>query len=80
MKTKWLVLALLLMAQLTANASCQQEGKGLFENKEITRGHPGNTEPGGGGGESLPLGSGLLVLTGLAAGYALVKGKRNKEE
>ena len=79
MKSKWVVLALMLMVQLTANATCQKEGQGLFEKKEITRGHPGGTEPGGGGGEPLPLGSGLLVLTGLAAGYALVKGKRKEK-
>ena len=77
---KWLALALLLIAQVQGKASIQNEKPGLFikENTTTTRGDvpPDPPEPGGG---TLPLGSGLLVLTGLAAGYALVKGKRKEK-
>lgn len=81
MKTiKWLALALLLIVQVQGKASIQNEKPGLFikENTTTTRGvvTPDNPEP---GGEPTPLGSGLLVLTGLAAGYALVKGKRKEK-
>ena len=40
---------------------------------------PGNTTLGNGQNEQAPLGSGLLVLTALGAGYAVVRNKRNRE-
>lgn len=77
------VLVLGLLMLLTTGLMAQNNS-GFFSSRETgeefqRRGDAGD-EPGGGGGEPLPLGSGLLVLTGLAAGYALVKGKRNEEE
>lgn len=78
-RIKWLALALLLIVQVQGEAAIQTEKQGLFETTTITRGDvaPDPPEP---GGEPTPLGSGLLVLTGLAAGYALMKGKRNEED
>ena len=80
MKTiKWLALALLLIVQVQGKASIQNEKPGLFIKSETnnTRGDDSGGSP---GGEPVPVASGLLVLTGMAAGYALVKGKRKEEE
>lgn len=39
----------------------------------------GGGDPGGGGGEPTPIGSGLLVLTGLSIGYACFKQSRKED-
>lgn len=89
MKTKMPILAMAAGLFLSANLSAQEQNNkqgGLFGHENT----PKNTERGlmnrntvSGGlnnqafGQNVPLGSGLLVLFGAAAGYAIIKKKED---
>ena len=89
MKKILLAIALVLAIGLGANA---QRGDGFFNNwNDVGNGldkfddfdnglrGDGPVTPGHGGGDQpAPLGSGLLVLTALGAGYAVARRKREK--
>ena len=86
MKKILFAIAIVLTLGLTANA---QESDGFFRNwdNSINRGfgdddildisNPGIGTFGASDNEQAPLGSGLLVLTALGAGYAVVRKRRN---
>ncbi len=85
MKKILLATAFIMMVGLFANA----QGRDVFfsnwdngnrvleENTTLNISNPGMGNFGNGNNEQAPLGSGLLVLTALGAGYAVVR-KRNK--
>ena len=84
MKKLLFVLSLILF--LWAPAFAQSDhNHGLFSSRNQqndnspSRDHPGGTTSGGGGNES-PIGSGLLVITGLSLGYACIKPNRKKDD
>ena len=86
---KKIIFALALVLTIGLGANAQRGGDGFFNNWDdvgngldkfddfdngLRGGGPGLPGQGGGGGDQpAPLGSGLLVLTALGAGYALKK-------
>lgn len=91
---KKVILAVVLVLTVGLCASAQQRGgrDGFFTdwsdvsngldkfddfNNDLFRGGP-NTPGHGGGDTPAPLGSGLLVLTALGAGYAIARRKREE--
>lgn len=75
---KLIVLVCVLAFQNPISAKAQ--GSGLFSNKPQPVENRGdeNDDPNT-GGEPTPIGSGLLVLTGLSLGYACFKHSRNED-
>ena len=91
---KKIIFALALVLTIGLCADAQRRGDGFFNDwndvsngldkfddfdNGLRGGGPGLPGQGGGGGDTpAPLGSGLLVLTALGAGYAVAKRKREK--
>ena len=87
MKKILFAIAIVLTIGLTANAQSRDGffsdwdngyGNRINDPSSIDFNLPSNTTLGNGQNEQAPLGSGLLVLTALGAGYAVARKRKNK--